>query len=114
MKKISSFGERLREAMKLRNLEAKDLELKTGIAASQIYRYAKNINLPKSDKIHTLSKVLEVNEIWLLGYDAHFEVNTPQKIKLRKDIDNILNEADTETLNKVLLFLTTFIRDSNE
>lgn len=113
MKIVSSFGERLNEALKLREYDSNKLASLTGINVSLIYRYQKNLVKPKNDKIQLIAKALSVNELWLIGYQTHYEVNTTDKIELRRDIDHILNNLSKDNLNKVLVFLETFFVEGN-
>ena len=111
MEKISDLSKRLSEAMKNKNVEAKDLEKMTGISKSLIYKYIRDESHPRNDKVMKLAKVLGVNEVWLLGYDCSSDIITLERIKKRDEIDLMLNRMNDEELNKLLLFIKNFINE---
>ena len=77
--KTSSTSERLKEAMRLRQLKQADLVRLTGLAKGGISNYVTGRYEPKSDVINKLSKALNCSEMWLWGYDVPMERvnNTP-------------------------------------
>lgn len=111
MNKVSTFGQRLVEGMKIRNIDAKKLEQLSNVNSSLIYRYAKDLTLPKNDKVQKLASALEVNQIWLLGYDVHPEIVSQDKLDLRSKIDQMLNKFSHNSLEKVYVFLNTFMSE---
>lgn len=75
MKLISDFAERLRMALDSRNMKATELSELTGINKSTISQYLSKEYEPKRDRIELFSKILNVNEAWLTGYDVPMEAN---------------------------------------
>ena len=75
MKLISDFAERLRMALDFRNMKATELSELTGINKSTISQYLSKEYEPKRDRIELFSKILNVNEAWLTGYDVPMEAN---------------------------------------
>ena len=75
MKLISDFAERLRMALDSRNMKATELSELTGINKSTISQYLSKEYEPKRDRIELFSKILNVNEAWLTGYDVPMETN---------------------------------------
>lgn len=67
---IEDFSLRLDKAMKLRNIKSVELHEKTGISESLISKYLSGNALARQNKIFLLSKVLDVNPAWLMGYDV--------------------------------------------
>lgn len=65
-----TFSNRLEKAMNLRNIKQVELCEKTGISSSLVNKYLKGKAFARQDKIYILSKVLDVNEAWLMGYDV--------------------------------------------
>ena len=76
--KISTFSQRLREAMYIRRLNQTDLHSLTGIGKSSISTYLKGDYKAKQDKVDLLAKVLSVSPAWLMGYDVPMESVRPQ------------------------------------
>ena len=70
---------RIREALALRNMKQVDLCEKTGIKKSSINNWLGQRWQPKQDAIMKMSKVLDVSEMWLAGYDVPMERPIEQK-----------------------------------
>ena len=72
-----TFANRLNLAMKKNNLTQSVLSEKTKqykyISQSLINKYLKQKAFARQDNIYVLSKVLNVNEAWLMGYDVNIE-----------------------------------------
>jgi len=79
MKLISDFAERLRIALDFRNMKATELSELTGINKSTISQYLSKEYEPKRDRIELFAKTLNVNEVWLTGYDVPMEINSVDK-----------------------------------
>ena len=71
--------DRLGQAMKLRGIKAVELSEKTGIPQGAISYYLAGRTEPKADRVYLISKVLDISEAWLLGYDVEMERTTAQK-----------------------------------
>lgn len=67
---MDKVSRRLEQAMNFRLMTAADLSRLTGISKSSISRYMSGEYNPNSEKLYKLSKALNVNEAWLLGYDG--------------------------------------------
>lgn len=67
---IEDFSTRLKKALKEKNMKASELSKKTGIKAPMISDYLKGKYKAKQDKIYLISKALNVNEAWLMGFDT--------------------------------------------
>lgn len=61
---------RIREAMQLRGKTQAELCELTGIPKSAMSQYVSGKFIPKQTRIYLLSKALNVNEAWLMGYDV--------------------------------------------
>lgn len=85
MKPIDTFSNRLKKAMEIRKMKQVDLVEKTGLDKTLINKYLANISKPRQNKITILSDALNVNEIWLMGYDIPMEaipIKNIEKIKI--------------------------------
>lgn len=76
--KIDTFSNRLYLAMKQNNINQIELSEKTAfygkeISQSLINKYLKGKALARQDNIYILSKVLNVSEAWLMGFDVKIE-----------------------------------------
>lgn len=72
---MAKTGERIKEAMKIRNIRQKDLAALTGIDKGTISNYCREKYVPKQDKCFVLARALNVNPMWLNGADVPMELN---------------------------------------
>lgn len=72
---IDTFANRLSKAIDIRNIKPIELSEKTGIDKSKISSYMSGRYKAKQDGIHILSKVLNVDPAWLMGYDVPMSNN---------------------------------------
>lgn len=70
---VDNFANRLSKALLLRNIKPIELSEKTGIDKSKISSYMSGRYKAKQDGIDILSKTLNVDPAWLLGYDVPME-----------------------------------------
>ena len=70
---------RIREALSIRNMKASELAEKCGFDKSAITNYVKQKYQPKQQALLKMAKVLDVNEMWLAGYDVPMERNVVDK-----------------------------------
>ena len=68
--KTSNTSERLKEAMKIVNMKQTDLARATGLHKGCISNYVLGRYEPKSNIISTLAEALNVDPVWLMGYDV--------------------------------------------
>lgn len=66
----STIAERLKRAMENSNISQTELAKRTGIGKSSISTYLAGSYEPKQKNIYRMAQVLNVNEAWLMGYDA--------------------------------------------
>lgn len=74
MDKKQLCGERLREALAIRDLKQVELCKRTGIPKSAMSQYIKGNFEPKQDRLEKMSSALRVNQAWLLGFDVPMEI----------------------------------------
>lgn len=77
---MEEIKKRLKIAMDNINMSSKELSDKTGIPKSSISQYLSGYAKPKQDRIYLISKVLGINEAWLIGY------NVPMKADKFRDL----------------------------
>lgn len=75
---VEPFSVRLKIAMENMNLSAIELSRKTNINRSIISQWLKGQYKAKQDKLSILSDVLNVSEVWLMGYDVPMKKPTPK------------------------------------
>lgn len=68
-----TFANRLKKALNMRKMKPAELAEKTKIDKSLISNYLSGNYKAKQDKLTTIAKVLDVNPVWLMGYDEDAE-----------------------------------------
>lgn len=89
---MNSFNERLKQAMNLKNISQSELCELTGIPKSAMSQYVSGAFTPKQERTYLISKALNVNEAWLLGYDGvpmDKEASNDKLVSLMQQYDNI-------------------------
>lgn len=76
-KPIVEVKDRLQEALDLRQISQQELSEKTKIPKASISQYLSGYAKPKDDRIHLMSRALDVQEPWLLGYDVPIKYIAP-------------------------------------
>lgn len=66
---MSTFSERLKTALELRNMKQSELVARTGIGKSSISTYLSGEYEPKQKNIFLIARALDVTESWLMGYE---------------------------------------------
>ena len=72
---MEDFSKRLREAMEFRNFRQVDLVNATKLDKGAISNYLSGKYRPKSANAVMLARALNVNELWLMGYDVPMEID---------------------------------------
>lgn len=75
MKPIDTFQNRLQKAMSIRNMKQVELVERTGLDKTLINKYLSGVTNAKQDKLTILAEALNVNEVWLMGYDIPKDKN---------------------------------------
>jgi transcriptional regulator with XRE-family HTH domain len=114
-----SIALRLKKALSLRNMRQQDLVEKTKIPKGSISQYISGYAEPKTDRTYLMAKALNVNPVWLMGFDAPMEntvaqqfnsdvaellvtiKNTPELIQLNKDFIRLPEAQKLSVLNLV-------------
>ena len=91
--RTSNTPERLRHALRNANMKQTELSAKTGLDKGSISCYLSGKYEPKSDAINKMAIALNVNEMWLWGYDVPMEreKKTPEKLQLSEGEEMLLD-----------------------
>ena len=73
MNKVDTCANRIRKRLEELNMTQADLCKYTGINKATVSQYLSGKYLPKQDKIEAIAKVLNVDVVWLMGYDIKGE-----------------------------------------
>ncbi len=110
---LESFATRLDKAMKLRNIKSVELHEKTGISESLISKYLSGNALARQKKIFLLSKVLDVNPAWLMGYDVPMTDLKAVKIPILINISPTIDLFSSDNIRDYTTFKIKTYWDSN-
>ena len=72
-KPVELCSTRIRKALSIRNMTQTDLCAKTNISKSSLSEYLNGKHEPGNDKVFILAKALDVDPVWLWGYDVPME-----------------------------------------
>lgn len=75
MKPVETFQTRLATALRIRNMKPVELHEKTNISESLISKYLSGNAVARQRKLSILSEALNINPVWLMGYDVPMENN---------------------------------------
>ena len=70
---IESCAKRIKKALSVRNMTQSELCRRTKIATSAMSEYIKGLYDPKQDKIYIMAQALNVDPVWLMGFDVPME-----------------------------------------
>lgn len=90
MCKIESCGNRIKQALIIRNMKQAELCRLANVPKSSLSLYIKGAYEPKQDKLYAMAEVLEVSDMWLMGYDVPMENYTPRAIKDLTEIEKVM------------------------
>lgn len=106
---FETFAVRFRKAMEYRKMKQVDIVEKTGINKAIISSYLKGSYEPKQTNLYLISKALDVNPGYLLGYDVSMD---PKTNELLTEINSKINNLSVQQLEKLnILIDTMFIND---
>ena len=72
---------RLRKALSIRNMTQAELCSKAKISKSTLSEYLSGRYEPKQDRVFILAQALNVDPVWLMGYDVPMEKKEEPKTK---------------------------------
>lgn len=99
-----NFKERLAYAMRYRDLKQKDIVNKLKINKSLISMYLSGYCKPKTEKLYELANLLNVNPIWLAGYNAPM-------IEEKQSYNEITLSNITELLSKLQDYIDLYMSE---
>lgn len=102
---VDTIANRIKEAMRIRNIQASELAEKTKIGKSSISHYINGTCEPKTDRIYLMSQALCVNPVWLSGFDVPIVEELPKSTSNLK-IENAKILADVATNERLMAYIT--------
>ena len=106
-KRVAETPQRLKEALAKANMKQADLSRATGIDKGSIHHYLTGTYEPKADPINKMAIALNVNEMWLWGYDVPMEreKKPTDNDRLSENVKALIDFAKTVPEDKVDLVL---------
>lgn len=108
---MSKTSDRLKEAMRIRDMKQVDLLARTGINKGAMSSYLAGRYEPKQKNLHALARALNVSEAWLMGFDVPMEPSAPapaaapslssDRIVLLEKYDVLNDEGKAEALRYI-------------
>ena len=96
MERISTIAKRLKEYRDQNNLTLADMSQRTGVPAQTLNRYELGQRVPKLDAAVKIADAINVNPLWLQGYDVRENISEMDSIQL-KDRPLTVDYIETET-----------------
>lgn len=95
---IDTFAHRLTYAIKIKDVRPVDLSKVTGISKTNLSCYMSGKYEAKQDGVELLARVLNVNPVWLMGYDVPMD----RDYERDKFVEiNVINLSTNEVVNKI-------------
>lgn len=107
---IDTFAHRLKYAIKIRDVRPVDISKVTGISKTNLSCYMSGKYEAKQDGVEILAKVLDVNPVWLMGYDVPIDRNY-EKDKIIEI--NVINLHTNEIIKKIPFVYRTDIAEDD-
>ena len=91
--RIETCGKRIIKALALKEMKQTELCTLTKIPKSSLSLYISDAYEPKQDRLYIMAEVLDVDPVWLMGYDVPMEreKKTPDKITLTEGEEMLLD-----------------------
>lgn len=92
---IESCATRIKKALSIRNMRQSELCEKTKISKSVLSEYISGVYEPKQDRVFLISQALNVDPVWLMGFDVPME---PDNKKSSPNEEGSLTEGERDVL----------------
>lgn len=107
MERTSDVSKRLREYRERYDLTLSELSTKCGIPAQTLNRYELEQRIPKIDTAVAIAEALDINPLWLQGYNVSIERPTAvQGDGPKERAHKLLDELPDEKLRDVMSYMT--------
>lgn len=99
---MNIFQERLSFAKEKAGLSWAEISELSGISKSLLSHYKNGRNLPQSDNLYKLSKLLNVDAAWLAGYDVILSPDNKLLVDLYSELDDMDKGRIIGTMEEML------------
>lgn len=89
---IETCGKRITKALAIRKMKQSELCTLAKIPKSSLSSYISDVYEPKQDRLYMMAEALDVDPVWLMGYDVPMEreKKTPEKLQLSEGEEMLL------------------------
>ena len=104
-KRIATCAERIKTALSIRGMKQAELCRRVNMPKSSLSQYLSGLFEPKQDRVYDMAMALNVNEAWLMGYDVPMEKQSPEKVEILKEAEELVSLFLKAPKNKQQLVL---------
>jgi transcriptional regulator with XRE-family HTH domain len=112
--KTSCFSERFSLALAQNDMSSTELSKKVGLSKQAISTYATGLRSPKLPTARLIAETLNVDDMWLMGYDVPIERKKPTTSKDDELILGLFKELNEENRQKVLELARLYIGNQDK
>ena len=99
VKIVEPCATRIRKALSIRNMTQTELCTKAKISKSTLSEYLSGKYEPKNDKVFILAQALNVDPVWLMGFDVPMEKKEEPEKQKDSPTELQLNEGEKMLLD---------------
>ena len=94
IKPIEACATRIKTALSIRKMTQTELCAKTKISKSSLSEYLSGKYVPRQDKTFVIAQALDVDPVWLMGYDVPMEKKEQPEQKKIPPTEDQLSEGE--------------------
>lgn len=112
--KSSNFSERFSLALENSELTSTELAKKIGMSKQAISTYSTGIRSPKLPTVRLLAEILDVDDMWLMGYDVPMNRNKSTTSKDDELIIDLFKQLNDENRKKIIELAHLYIGNQDK
>lgn len=114
---VETCGKRISKALTIKGMKQTELCRLAKIPKSSLSSYISDVYDPKQDRLYAMAEVLDVDPVWLMGYDVPMEreKKAPEKLELNegeKMLLDLFRRVPVESQPMVLDVLRAVLKQS--
>lgn len=102
MENKEKCSDRIREALRVRDMTQAELCKMTGIPKSAMSQYCNGGLLPRQNRIFLMAEALRVNPAWLMGLDVQMEGKAPAIAGERRELIDLIPHLPDDIVHALL------------
>ena len=110
MSDITEFPSRLRKVLTMKNMSQAQLCRMTGISKGTISKYLSGQRHATDINMYLISKALNVDIVWLMGYGNEDDTKIGDSCENEKDaLHKLINTMNKKQIEMVIKFIKSFV-----